>query len=206
MITEIEDFFRLGCGRCARFATPDCSVRLWSPGVDALRDICRGAGLDETVKWGHPCYVHAGRNVAIIGAFREDFRLSFFDAALLADPDGVLERQGPNTRHPDAIRFRSAAEVETRGKAILSLLRQAMANAAAGLRPPKAEADIALPPALVVAMDADPELAEAFHRLTPGRQRSHALHVSSAKAEATQMARIAAARGRILAGKGANER
>ena len=32
MITEIEDFFTLGCGRCERFATTDCSTRIWSAG------------------------------------------------------------------------------------------------------------------------------------------------------------------------------
>lgn len=206
MITDIEDYFRLGCGRCARFATADCSVRLWSEGVNVLRGLCRGAGLDEAVKWGHPCYVHAGRNIAIIGAFRDDFRLSFFDAALLDDPGGVLQRQGPNTPQPDAIRFRAADEVAAQRGAILALLAQGMAHAAAGRRPPKADAAADLPPVLVAALDADPELAEAFHRLTPGRQRSHALHVSQARAEATQVARIAALRGRILSGKGANER
>lgn len=206
MITDIEDYFTRGCGRCARFGTPGCSVRLWSAGVNALRDICRAAGLDETVKWGHPCYVHAGRNIAIIGAFRDDFRLSFLDAVLLDDTQGLLERQGPNTRHPDAIRFRDAAQVQARRDAILSLLHQAMGHAAAGRRPPRAPADIDLPPSLVLALDADPELAEAFHRLTPGRRRSHALHVGAAKAEATQLSRIAALRGRILAGRGANER
>ena len=37
MITEIEDFFAKGCGRCARFDTPDCSTRLWIDGLVALR-------------------------------------------------------------------------------------------------------------------------------------------------------------------------
>ena len=80
MITEIEDFFTKGCGRCARFDTPDCSARVWGDGLLALRALCREAGLVETVKWGHPCYMHAGRNVALIGALRGDFRLNFFEA------------------------------------------------------------------------------------------------------------------------------
>ena len=37
MIAEIEDYFTLGCGRCDRFATTDCSARKWSAGLDALR-------------------------------------------------------------------------------------------------------------------------------------------------------------------------
>lgn len=50
MITAIEDYFTQGCGRCERFATQDCSVHRWSPGLDELRRICRAAGLVETVK------------------------------------------------------------------------------------------------------------------------------------------------------------
>lgn len=105
MITDVEDYFTQGCGRCARFATPDCSTRQWSRGLKHLRRICREAGLVETVKWAHPCYMHAGRNIAIIGAFRGEFRLSFMSAALMKDPECMLEKQGPNTRHPDMIRF-----------------------------------------------------------------------------------------------------
>jgi uncharacterized protein YdeI (YjbR/CyaY-like superfamily) len=59
---------------------------------------------------------------------------------------------------------------------------------------------------LTDAMDADPELAEAFHRLTPGRQRSYVIALGSAKSAATRVSRIARLRPNILAGKGATER
>ena len=55
-------------------------------------------------------------------------------------------------------------------------------------------------------MDADPEMAEAFWALTPGRQRSYVIHLASAKTSATRVARIERVRGKILAGKGALER
>lgn len=206
MITEIEDYFTSGCGRCDRFATPDCSARLWGEGLNALRAIARDMGLSEHVKWGHPCYVHAGRNIAILGAFRGDFRLSFFDAALLADPEGLLSRQGPNTRHPDCLRFTDAGQVPAQDAAIRRFLAQAMGFAEAGIRPPKVQQDPDLPEELVEALDADPDLAEAFHRLTPGRQRSYVHALSTTKVAATRRARIAKYRGHILAGKGALER
>jgi uncharacterized protein YdeI (YjbR/CyaY-like superfamily) len=206
MITEIEDFFDRGCGRCARFATPDCSARRWAEGLAALRRICLEAGLEERVKWGHPCYVHAGRNIAILGAFRGDFRISFFDAALLEDPHGVLERQGPNARHPDTIRFGSAGRVTEMAPAVLSCLGEAMGHAAAGRRPSRETGAPELPEELVDALDADAELAEAFERLTPGRKRSYVIQLASARSSATRVARIARLRGKILAGKGAGER
>jgi len=206
MITEIEDYFTKGCGRCDRFATPDCSTRRWIDGLNALRAIARDMGLSEHVKWAHPCYMHAGRNIAIMGAFREDFRLSFFDAALLSDPEGLLSRQGPNTRHPDCLRFDDVAQVPAQEAAIRGFLRQAVGFAEAGIRPPKEEYQLDWPDELVAALDEDPELAEAFHALTPGRQRSYLHALSTTKVAATRMARIAKYRGHILAGKGALER
>lgn len=206
LITEIEDFFSLGCGRCERFATADCSTRQWAQGLKALRRICLDANLTENVKWGHPCYMHAERNIAIIGALRGDFRLSFFDAALLKDSAKVLEKQGPNTRHPDMIRFTSNTQVGAMAATINAYLLEAMGYAAAGIRPPKEAAALELPLELADALDADPELAEAFHRLTPGRQRSYIINLSSAKKAETRVSRIVGFRDRILAGKGAQER
>ena len=206
MITQIEDFFSLGCGRCERFATADCSTRKWADGLKALRRICVEAGLIETVKWGHPCYMHGDRNIALIGALRGDFRLNFFQAALMKDPDGVLERQGPNTQNPDSIRFTSNAQVAAMATTIRSYLKEAMGYAAAGIKAPKVTGALELPDELVEALDSDPELSEAFHGLTPGRQRSYVINLNGAKKSETRVSRIAAFRERILAGKGAQER
>ncbi len=205
MITDIEDFFAKGCGRCDRFATPDCSTRFWAEGLAMLRRLCLQAGLQEVVKWGHPCYMHAGRNIAIMGAFRGDFRLTFFNAALMTDPDGVLEKQGANTRHPDAIRFTDNTRPAEMAPVILRYLAEAMSYAEAGLKPVKTATEIEWPEELVEALDADPELAEAFHRLTPGRQKSHVLMIAGAKAAATRSARIEKLRPKIFSGKGATE-
>ncbi|MEZ2128929.1 MULTISPECIES: YdeI family protein [unclassified Sinorhizobium] len=206
MITEIEDYFTKGCGRCERFATPDCSTRQWAHGLNELRRICRDTGLVETVKWAHPCYMHRGRNIVIIGAFRGDFRISFFNAALMKDPEAILEKQGPNTRHPDMIRFVDNAQVATMEPIILSYLQEAIVYAEAGIKPPKEESEIELPEELVDALDSDPELAEAFHNLTPGRKKSYVINLSTVKKSETRTSRIAKFRDRILEGKGAMER
>jgi uncharacterized protein YdeI (YjbR/CyaY-like superfamily) len=206
MIHDIADYFAKGCGRCERFATADCSTRTWSAGLAALRRICLGLGLVETVKWGHPCYMHAGRNIAILGALRDDFRLSFFDAALLRDHERVLEKAGPNTRHADLIRFTSVEQLVAREPLLVAYLREAMAHAEAGERAPKTSTPLELPAELVAALAADAELNDAFRALTPGRQRSYVIALGSAKTAATRVARITKFRAKILAGKGAQER
>lgn len=206
MITDPDDFFTKGCGRCDRFATPDCSTRPWIEGLNALRRICLEVGLGETVKWAHPCYMHAGRNIALFGAFRTDFRLSFLNPGLLVDSEGVLEPQGPNSQTPGMIRFTAVEQVGEKAPVIRAYLKQLMAHAEAGTKPPKTDREIDVPDELTDALDADPELAEAFHALTPGRQKSYLYALNQAKQSATRVARIEKFRDKIIAGKGALER
>lgn len=206
MITDIDEYFENGCGRCERFATPDCSTRQWNDGLIDLRRICLEAGLLETVKWGHPCYMHGNRNIVILGALQNDFRISFFYPALMKDPSGVLEKQGPNTQHADMIRFTENSQVADMEQVISSYLKEAMGYAEAGIKPPKEERTIELPDELVDALASDPEFADAFHGLTPGRQRSYVINLNSAKKPETRVSRIEKFRDKILAGKGAMER
>jgi uncharacterized protein YdeI (YjbR/CyaY-like superfamily) len=206
MITDVEDYFQKGCGRCDRFGTTDCSAHLWSSGQAALREVCRSTNLIETVKWGHPCYRYGDQNIALISAFRDNFRLTFMNAALLKDPEGILQKQGPNTRTPSMILFTHKDQVAQMRGTLIAYLDEAIGYAAAGIRPPRLPISIDLPDELVDALDEDGELGEAFHLLTPGRQRSYVIALSSAKTSATRHARIARFKDKIFAGKGAQER
>jgi uncharacterized protein YdeI (YjbR/CyaY-like superfamily) len=206
MITDVAQYFRQGCGRCNRFATPTCATQTWAQGLAVLRDLCRATGMAETAKWGHPTYMHAGRNVAIIGAFASDYRLTFFHPALLRDPERALQRQGPNTRHPDMLCFRTPTAAADQAALITAYLTEAMSYAEAGLLPDLPPREVVLPPELIEALDFDPELAEAFAALTPGRQKSWVFHLNSTQVPQTRRARIERARGKILAGKGALDR
>lgn len=203
MIETAEDFFTKGCGRCERFDTPDCSIHLWIDGLSDLRRICLDMGLVEVIKWGHPTYMHADRNIAILGAFRGDFRVSFLNASLLDDSDGVLEPQGPNSQTKGTIRFTDMDSIGALEPVIRGFLRQLMEHAERGTKPPKHTREIDMPAELAEALDADPQLAEAFHGLTLGRQKSYMFNLNQAKQSATRVARIVKFREKILAGKGA---
>ncbi|WP_444941715.1 YdeI family protein [Microbulbifer sp. ZKSA004] len=206
MISNIEDFFAKGCGRCERFATPLCSVQKWESGLIELRRICISMDLEEVVKWGHPCYTFAGRNIVILGAFREAFVISFMNAALLKDPEGLLQKRGANTQHAHEILLKADEQVKKLEAVIRAYIEEAKSYAEAGIKPPIVKRDIEIPHELVEAMDADPQLAEAFHALTPGRQRSYAFNLNSAKKSSTRVSRIKKFRDKIIAGKGAMER
>ena len=205
MITDIEDFFAKGCGRCPRFDTADCSTRFWKAGLAKLRAICLAEGLEETVKWGQPCYMHAGRNLVIFGAMRGDFRLSFFEPGLMKDPDGILEPHGPNTKTPGMVRFTANDGPTKLEETLRAYIREAKGYADEGLREPKIERELEWPEELIDALDADPALADAFHALTPGRQKSYLFNLNSAKKSETRVARINKFRDKIIAGKGAQE-
>jgi uncharacterized protein YdeI (YjbR/CyaY-like superfamily) len=135
----------------------DCSTRQWALGLKRLRRICLESGLVETVKWGHPCYMHGGRNIVILGALRHDLRISFFSASLLKDPQRVLEKQGPNTQYADMIRFTDNARVVELETVIVSYIQEAMSYAEAGIKPPKEVlAELELPDELIEALECDP--------------------------------------------------
>lgn len=177
----------------------------WPEEVAALRPILLGCGLDETIKWGKPCYCHDGVNVVLIQEFSDHLALMFFKGVLLDDPAGVLHDQGPNTHGPKRMQFTSTREVEARSKTIAAYVRAAMAHAAAGTElPERPEEELAAE--LVERLAADEELAEAFDRLTPGRQRAYNIHVSGAKQAATRERRVEQIAPRILAGKGLHDR
>lgn len=176
----------------------------WPAEVAALREVLLGCGLDEAVKWGKPCYLQAGRNIAIVQEFKDFLALMFFKGALLADPDGALESQGPNSRSAMRMRFTSVDDVTRRADQVAALVAEAVRVEDEGLT--VAPTDLVLVAELQERLDADPALRAAFEALTPGRQRQYDLHVGEAKRAETRRARVDASVERILAGKGLRDR
>ena len=206
MIADPDTYFEKGCDRCRKFDTPECKVNLWREGLAELRQICRQTELEEGAKWGQPVYMIEGRNVCLISAFNDFFFLSFFNAALMSDPKQLLMKRGANTQDPHMLTFTSADEVSLQNETISAYLAEAIAYAKAGKKAPKKDTQIQMPQELLDALDRDPELAEAFDALTPGRQRGYCIHIGQAKQSKTRETRIEKLRPRILAGKGYNER
>lgn len=205
MITDPNEFFLQGCGRCERGGTDDCSSRLWAEGLAHLRRICLDAGLDEVAKWGHPCYTLNGANIAILGAFRGDFHLSFFKASLMKDPQRLFIKRGENTQVASVISFSSHKEVKKLERVLRAYLDEAIAIERAGLKPKRSPPKVELPDELAEALQNDAVLSEAFFKLTPGRQRGYCMTIGSAKQSATRVKRIEKYRPQILAGKGFQE-
>ncbi|WP_420452360.1 YdeI/OmpD-associated family protein [Ilumatobacter sp.] len=161
----------------------------WPDEIAAIRPILSSCGLDETIKWGEPCYCVDDENVVLLQEFADHLALMFFRGALLDDPDDVLHDQGPNTHGPKRMEFTSVNDVESLSETIESYVREAIDHARAGTElPPRPQEELA--PVLRERLAADDELAAAFERLTPGRRREYNLHVSGAKKAETRDRRI----------------
>jgi uncharacterized protein YdeI (YjbR/CyaY-like superfamily) len=177
----------------------------WPAEIDVLRPLLVACGLTEELKWGKPCYRHDGTNIVIVQEMKEFLALMFFKGALLDDPDGVLEPQGPNSRSARRMCFTSVDDVTERADTIAAYVHEAIEVEAAGLEvgpPPELE----LVEELRARLDDDADLEAAFEALTPGRRREYHLHISGAKQAATREARIDRCVPKILAGKGFRDR
>lgn len=178
---------------------------LWPDEITAIRPMLLSCGLDETIKWGKPCYCVGDDNVVLLQEFADHLALLFFSGVLLADPARVLQAQGPNTHGPKRMQFTSVDDVERLREIIESYVEEAIHHARVGTElPPRPEEELAAE--LQERLANDRRLAEAFDELTPGRRREYNLHISGAKKPETRVRRIDNVVPRILDGKGLRDR
>jgi uncharacterized protein YdeI (YjbR/CyaY-like superfamily) len=177
----------------------------WPEEMNDLRSILLSCGLTEDIKWGKPCYSHKGSNIVILKEMKGFLALMFFKGALLEDPDGVLEQQGPNSRSARRIRVTSLEDVAGFADTVRAYVAEAIDIEDAGLEVGPA------PEAIPVdefreRLDDEPAPRSAFEALTPGRQREYNLHFSGAKRAKTREARVEKYARKILDGKGLRDR
>lgn len=172
----------------------------------ALRALVLESGLQETIKWGAPCYVWNGSNVVGLAGFKDYFGLWFFQGALLEDRAQVLvNAQAGRTRAMRQWRMASMADIDA--ALIRRYVEEARALAAQGRSiAPERGRPVDVPPALQAALDDDPGAAAAFEALTLGRRREFAGHVADARREDTRRRRVEKVLPLIRAGVGLNDR
>jgi len=177
----------------------------WPDEIAVLRPILLDCGLDEDLKWRKPCYSHGGTNIVILQEMKDFLALMFFKGALLSDPDGVLESQGPNSRSARRMCFTSVDDVARLADTVSAYVGEAIAAEDAGLQVGPAP-ELVLVAELGVRLGDDTALRVAFDALTPGRQREYNLHFSNAKQSSTRASRVDKYAPKILAGKGFRDR
>lgn len=173
----------------------------WPEVIRELRPVLLGCGLSEELKWGKPCYGRDGKNIVIMQEMKDFLALMFFKGALLADPAGVLEEQGPNSRSARRICFTTVEDVTRLADTVARYVAEAIGVEAEG-RDVGPAPELELVAELRVRLDADPALEAAFESLTPGRQREYNLYFANAKQAGTRSARVDRYAPKILEGKG----
>ena len=181
-------------------------LRQWQPEVKTLVELCRKAGLDESIKWGAPCYSRNGNNVVGIGAFKSYFGLWFFQGALLEDKDNVLmNAQAGKTKALRQWRMQSASDI--RKAAIRRYLGAAarLADQGKAVAVSRRSA-VTMPEELGTALAKNSRDKAAFDKLRPGQQREYAAYIADAKRPDTKQRRLEKILPMIRAGAGLNDR
>lgn len=143
----------------------------WPDETTDLRPILLGSGLTKEIKWGTPCYSHDGRSIVILQEMKEFLALTYSKGALLNDPGGALEEQGPHSRFARRIRFTSREDVARLTDTVKAPIDGAIEVEEAGL-------ELGAAPGLVLVdelqsrLEQDPAFRATFASPTPGRHGS----------------------------------
>ena len=175
----------------------------WEAQLTELRAMLLSTGLEETIKWGSPTYTINGKNVVGLSGFKNHYGLWFFQGALLKDNTALLANaQEEKTKAMRQMRFEEGDELNT--ELIRKYVLEAIQNQREGkeIKADRAEKELLIPVELETAFKTDNSLKEQFEKLTPGKQREYATHISEAKREATRMQRLEKITPMIKEGKG----
>jgi uncharacterized protein YdeI (YjbR/CyaY-like superfamily) len=182
-------------------------AKRWQEELAALRSILLEGGLTEELKWGKPCYTVEGANVVLIMPLKETCALLFTKGALLEDPKSLLIQPGENSQSARQMRFTSVAEITKLKTTLKSYIKRAVEAEKSGLKIEfNKSSDLVYPKEFQDELDRNSALREAFHALTPGRQRQYHILFTGAKQSATRQSRVEKAIPLILDGMGLNDR
>lgn len=179
-------------------------VNHWTEALEKLKEILSKTPLEVTVKWGADVYVHNGKNIVSIGAFKNHIALVFFNGVFINDVFNVFSSD-TTAKAMRQWKFKSLEEIDE--KKILSYVNQAIKNSEEG-KELKAEKHQPVPTAelLLETFKKDKKLKEAFEKLTSGKQKEYNLYIGEAKQEATKIKRLEKIIPMILQGVGLHDK
>ncbi len=181
-------------------------AKKWKNEMALLRGILLDCSLEESIKWGKPCYAFNNSNIIILQAFKEHCDLGFFKGGLLTDIKKKLVKAGEHTQLGRQWRFLNEIEIVKSKTLIKSYVKEAIEIEKKGEAIlPKQEPEHIIVTELEQIFKSNTELKKAFNNLTPGRQRAYLIFFSGAKQSDTRIARIHKCAPKIMCGKGMND-
>ena len=178
----------------------------WQNELKLLRRLLNATELEETVKWGSPCYTINGKNVVSVGAFKEFVALWFFQGALLKDKDKVLiNAQEGTTKALRQWRFFAVDEIHP--QQVQKYVKEAIENQKLGREIlPQRKKSLVIPLHLSEALRGNSNLKTCFDQFTTGKQREFADYIASAKRIKTRKNRLQKIIPMLLRKEGLNDR
>ena len=178
----------------------------WQEELRELRRILQSTKLEETTKWGAPCYTFDGKNVVGLGAFKSYCGLWFYQGAVLKDRRQILiNAQEGQTKALRQWRFASKADIKSRQ--IVAYINEAISIAQEG-REIKVERNkpVIVPPELNAILKKNAGAKAAFSAMTIGKRREFAEYIADARREETKARRLEKILPMIEAGQGLNDK
>jgi uncharacterized protein YdeI (YjbR/CyaY-like superfamily) len=142
---------------------------------------------EETLKWSMPSFLHKGKILAGMAAFKAHATFHFWYDSMLSPQDKDDSAMGQFGR------LTSTGDLPARAK-LLDLTRKSMALIEAGTKPPRAlakKADFTVPQEMRAAIAAVPAAKAVFDGFPPSAQREYVEWVTEAKREETRVKRLA---------------
>ncbi|TZF83421.1 YdeI/OmpD-associated family protein [Cognatilysobacter lacus] len=156
--------------------------------------------LDESIRWGMPAFLHDGRIVAMLAAFKQHASLTLWRAG-----DNAARREGEGMGQFG--RLTTLAELPN-AATIAARVREAIARIAGGVPTPPRNREIrpeaVVPDELRAALDAHPAAAATFASFPPGQRREYVDWITEAKRDDTRARRLAQAIEWLAEGKTRN--
>ncbi|NVK52085.1 MAG: DUF1801 domain-containing protein [Flavobacteriaceae bacterium] len=179
----------------------------WKVELEKLRSVVLSCNLDETIKWGAPVYMSEGKNIVGLSAFKNYVGLWFFQGGTLKDTHQVLiNAQEGKTQAMRQWRFNTLDEINS--DLIKKYIKEALENQRTGniIKPKRNTKPLLMHPILKKELDKNKDFATQFESLNMSKKREYAAHISSAKREATQLARLQKIIPMVLNGVGLHDK
>jgi uncharacterized protein YdeI (YjbR/CyaY-like superfamily) len=160
----------------------------WKEEMTLLRELVLSTDLEETIKWGGPCYTKGGQNILGLAAFKNYVGIWFFQGGLLKDEKKLLvNAQEEKTKAMRQWRFTSLNEIKK--APIRAYIKEAIDNSEKGLKiKASPKSPLPIPNELMEVMN-NKSFKEKWDNLRPSLQREYCEYIMEGKKEETRLRR-----------------
>ena len=175
----------------------------WKEELILLRKLILETSLEETIKWGAPCYTLNGKNVLGLASFKSYVGLWFHNGVFLKDSADRLIQASDKTKALRQWRFHNLKEINP--DEVRLYILEAIQNQELGKEIKSTSTPLSIPQELNLILKNNSQLNFAFEELSSGKQKEYAEYISIAKRLETKNSRCEKIIPMILSGIGLND-